>query len=55
MGGGAVWYGMAYDGDAGLVYVGTGNTEPWVEKFRGATVPGTTPADSRDSITLACG
>jgi quinohemoprotein ethanol dehydrogenase len=35
-GGGAVWDGMAWDPDANLVYVGTGNAEPWVEKFRGA-------------------
>jgi quinohemoprotein ethanol dehydrogenase len=35
-GGGAVWDGFAYDPDANLVYVGTGNAEPWVEKFRGA-------------------
>jgi quinohemoprotein ethanol dehydrogenase len=35
-GGGAVWDGMAYDPDADLVYVGTGNAEPWVQKFRGA-------------------
>lgn len=35
-GGGAVWDGMAYDPEANLIYVGTGNAEPWVEKFRGA-------------------
>lgn len=35
-GGGAVWDGFAYDADANLVYVGTGNAEPWVQKFRGA-------------------
>ncbi len=35
-GGGAVWDGVAYDPDANLVYVGTGNAEPWVQKFRGA-------------------
>ncbi len=34
-GGGAIWDGMAYDPDLNLVYVGTGNAEPWVEKFRG--------------------
>jgi quinohemoprotein ethanol dehydrogenase len=34
-GGGAVWDGMAFDPDTGLVYVGTGNAEPWVQKFRG--------------------
>jgi quinohemoprotein ethanol dehydrogenase len=36
-GGGAVWDGMAYDPDLNLLYVGTGNAEPWVQKFRGAT------------------
>jgi quinohemoprotein ethanol dehydrogenase len=34
-GGGAVWDGFAYDPEANLVYVGTGNAEPWVQKFRG--------------------
>jgi quinohemoprotein ethanol dehydrogenase len=34
-GGGAIWDGFAYDPDANLVYVGTGNAEPWVQKFRG--------------------
>ena len=35
-GGGSVWDGMAYDPEADLFYVGTGNAEPWVQKFRGA-------------------
>jgi quinohemoprotein ethanol dehydrogenase len=35
-GGGAVWDGIAYDPEANLVYVGTGNPQPWVQKFRGA-------------------
>jgi quinohemoprotein ethanol dehydrogenase len=35
-GGGAVWDGIAYDPETNLVYVGTGNAEPWVQKFRGA-------------------
>ena len=35
-GGGAVWDGIAYDPEANLVYVGTGNAEPWHQKFRGA-------------------
>ncbi|HEX5108249.1 MAG TPA: PQQ-dependent dehydrogenase, methanol/ethanol family [Vicinamibacterales bacterium] len=35
-GGGAVWDGFAYDPDANMVYVGTGNAQPWVQKFRGA-------------------
>jgi quinohemoprotein ethanol dehydrogenase len=34
-GGGAVWDGFAYDAESNLVYVGTGNAEPWVAKFRG--------------------
>jgi len=34
-GGGAVWDGVAYDPETNLVYVGTGNAEPWVQKFRG--------------------
>ncbi len=33
-GGGAVWDGFAYDPDAGLVYVGTGNAEPWTFHLR---------------------
>lgn len=35
-GGGAVWDGLAYDADTNTVFAGTGNAEPWVEKFRGA-------------------
>jgi quinohemoprotein ethanol dehydrogenase len=35
-GGGSVWDGMAYDPESDLIYVGTGNAEPWVQKFRGA-------------------
>ena len=33
-GGGAVWDGIAYDPEAGLVYAGTGNAEPWAESLR---------------------
>jgi quinohemoprotein ethanol dehydrogenase len=33
-GGGAVWDGLAYDPEAGLVYVGTGNAEPWTYHLR---------------------
>jgi quinohemoprotein ethanol dehydrogenase len=35
-GGGSVWDGMAYDPETDLVFVGTGNAEPWPQKFRGA-------------------
>src|SRR5215217_427777 len=33
-GGGAVWDGMAYDPELGLVYMGTGNAEPWAYQLR---------------------
>ncbi|PWU06141.1 MAG: PQQ-dependent dehydrogenase, methanol/ethanol family [Terriglobia bacterium] len=33
-GGAAVWDGMAYDPEANLIYVGTGNAEPWPEHLR---------------------
>jgi quinohemoprotein ethanol dehydrogenase len=33
-GGGTVWDGMAYDADADLFYVGTGNGGPWPEELR---------------------
>ena len=36
-GGGAVWDGMAYDADADLLYVGTGNAEPWAQQLRTTT------------------
>jgi quinohemoprotein ethanol dehydrogenase len=35
-GGGALWDGMAYDPDLDLIYVGTGNAEPWPRQFRGS-------------------
>ncbi len=34
-GGGSVWDGMAYDADTNTIFAGTGNAEPWNEKFRG--------------------
>ena len=33
-GGGSVWDGMAYDPDANLIYVGTGNGTPWSYEVR---------------------
>jgi quinohemoprotein ethanol dehydrogenase len=33
-GGGSVWDGMAYDPEADLLYVGTGNGGPWPEELR---------------------
>jgi quinohemoprotein ethanol dehydrogenase len=36
-GGGAVWDGLAYDPEAELVYVGTGNAEPWPQQLRTAS------------------
>src|SRR5580700_2330541 len=33
-GGGAVWDGISYDPDSELLYVGTGNAEPWPEALR---------------------
>jgi len=39
-GGGAVWDGMAYDPEADLIYIGTGNAEPWPETMRNPTGKG---------------
>lgn len=36
-GGGAVWDGFAYDAEADLIYVGTGNAEPWAQPLRTST------------------
>ena len=36
-GGGAVWDGLAYDAEADLIYVGTGNAEPWAQQLRTST------------------
>jgi PQQ-dependent dehydrogenase (methanol/ethanol family) len=36
-GGGAVWDAAAYDPETNLVFVGTGNAEPWTQIHRGAT------------------
>ena len=33
-GGGSIWDGMAYDPDANMVYVGTGNGTPWSQDVR---------------------
>ena len=33
-GGGAVWDGISYDPDSDLLYVGTGNAEPWPQALR---------------------
>ncbi len=33
-GGGTVWDGMAYDADADLLYIGTGNGSPWNRQYR---------------------
>jgi quinohemoprotein ethanol dehydrogenase len=35
-GGGTVWDGMAYDPELDLLYIGSGNADPWARKFRNA-------------------
>ena len=35
-GGGAVWDGLTYDNETNTIFAGTGNAEPWPEKFRGS-------------------
>lgn len=37
-GGGTVWDGMAYDPQLDLLYIGTGNADPWARKIRNARV-----------------
>ena len=32
--GGAVWDGISYDPESELLYVGTGNAEPWPQALR---------------------
>jgi quinohemoprotein ethanol dehydrogenase len=39
-GGGSVWDGISYDPESELVYVGTGNAEPWPQALRGDTSTG---------------
>ncbi len=37
-GGGTVWDGMAYDPQLDLLYIGTGNADPWARKIRNEQV-----------------
>ncbi len=55
-GGGAVWDGMAYDPEADLLYVGTGNAEPWpgeLRKGKGATDVGAKGSPGKDNLYTA--
>jgi quinohemoprotein ethanol dehydrogenase len=45
-GGGSVWDGMAYDPEADLFYVGTGNGGPWPEQLR--------QSKGKDNLFVAC-
>jgi PQQ-dependent dehydrogenase (methanol/ethanol family) len=47
-GGGAVWDGISYDPESGLVYVGTGNAEPWPQALRTKDV-----STGRDNLYVA--
>ena len=47
-GGGSVWDGMAYDPEANLLYVGTGNAGPWTDAARGQK-----PEDKKDNLYAA--
>src|SRR5579863_8121532 len=47
-GGGSVWDGFAYDPEANLIYVGTGNAGPWTAEARGQKA-----ADGKDNLYAA--
>jgi PQQ-dependent dehydrogenase (methanol/ethanol family) len=47
-GGGAVWDGISYDPESELVYVGTGNAEPWPQALRNKDI-----STGRDNLYVA--
>jgi quinohemoprotein ethanol dehydrogenase len=47
-GGGAVWDGISYDPESDLLYVGTGNAEPWPQDLRSKDV-----STGRDNLYVA--
>jgi PQQ-dependent dehydrogenase (methanol/ethanol family) len=47
-GGGSVWDGFAYDPEANLIYVGTGNAGPWTAEARGQKAE-----DGKDNLYAA--
>ena len=47
-GGGAVWDGISYDPESELLYVGTGNAEPWPQALRAKDV-----STGRDNLYVA--
>jgi quinohemoprotein ethanol dehydrogenase len=47
-GGGSVWDGISYDPESELVYVGTGNAEPWPQALRTKTT-----STGRDNLYVA--